>query len=113
MSKLIRHTQKRGTALFVALSLTGLTLISLVSFMGGPAQPVNPPAGSQKSAAQTQTQTAQPLTAADKAALRNSAVVATKLYEPLASQVFNLATQRAAAAENAPEPPAHAGPRIA
>ena len=36
MSKLIRHTQKRGTALFVALSLTSLTLLSLVSFVGGP-----------------------------------------------------------------------------
>ena len=36
MSKLIRHTQKRGTALFVALSLTALTLLSLVSFVGGP-----------------------------------------------------------------------------
>ena len=39
MSKLIRHTQKRGTALFVALSLTALTFLSLVSFVGGPAVP--------------------------------------------------------------------------
>ena len=29
MSKLIRHTQKRGTALFVALSLTALTFAKL------------------------------------------------------------------------------------
>ena len=38
MSKLIRHAQKRGTALFVALQLIGLILLSLVSFIGGPQQ---------------------------------------------------------------------------
>src|SRR6266404_5622094 len=49
--------------------------------------------------AQTETQTAvrEPLMAADKRALRDSAVFANKLYEPFASQVFNLATARAAA----------------
>jgi len=123
MSKLIRHAQKRGTVLFVALQLTALTLISLLSFIGGPQQSrdggtpagteVSAPAQDQTQAAQDQTQTdqaqtetAQPLTAADltaadKSALRKSAHFAKKLYEPLATQVFNLATTRAAAAENA------------
>jgi hypothetical protein len=51
MSKLIRHTQKRGTALFVALQLTALTFLSVVSFVGGPQQqPPDAPAGSQSSA---------------------------------------------------------------
>jgi len=119
MSKLIRHTQKRGTVLFVALQLTALTFLSLVSFIGGPQQSANKaPEGTEVSAPaqpqpapvaqpqtatdqaqtetdQAQTQTAQPLTAADKAALRKSAVPAKKLQEPLASQVFNLATSRA------------------
>src|SRR5437762_808871 len=122
MSKLIRHTKKRATALFAALLLTALTaLLSLVSFVGGPQQsrdggtPADtqvsgPVAGGASSAVasakeddagaqtdQAQTETAQPrtaadLTAADKAALRKSAVAAKQLYEPLASQVFNLAT---------------------
>ena len=41
MSKLIRRTidiKKRGTALIVALQLTFITLLSLVSFVGGPQQ---------------------------------------------------------------------------
>jgi hypothetical protein len=55
MSKLIRRTvasKKRGTALIVALQLTALTLLSLVSFVGGPQQqqPPDAPAGSQSSA---------------------------------------------------------------
>src|SRR5437016_3596201 len=107
MSKLIRHTQKRGTALFVALSLTALTaLLSLVSFVGGPqqsrdggtpsdAQVSGPVTGGASSAvasakeddagiASDQTEITQPftakdLTAADKAALRNSAHFANKL----------------------------------
>src|SRR5438876_8546907 len=112
MSKLIRHTQKRGTALFVALQLTALTVLSLVSFVGSPqSRDGGTPADSQVSAPvaggadagissdQDQTQTAQPLTAkdltaADKAALRKSAHPAKKLYEPLASQVFNLQRSR-------------------
>ncbi len=88
MSKLIRHTQKRGTALFVALSLTALTVLSLVSFVGSPqSRDGGTPAETQVSAPvaggglpavasakagdagissdQDQTQTAQPLTAAD------------------------------------------------
>src|SRR5437867_704119 len=116
MSKIIRRTvKKRGTALIVALQLTVLTLISLVSFVGGPKQSAKAPADSQvKSSSsassyssadqtaqaqtetdQTQTQTAQLLTATDKENLRASAVPAKKLYEPRASQVFNLATTRA------------------
>src|SRR5436309_7360541 len=99
MSKLIRHAQKRGTVLFVALQLTALTFLSLVSFIGGPqSRDGGTPAGTEVSAPaqdqtqsdqtqtqtdQAQTQTAQPLTAADKEALRASAVFAKKLYEPL------------------------------
>src|SRR6266536_5659896 len=100
MSKLIRHAQKRGTVLFVALQLTALTFLSLVSFIGGPQQPVKAPADSATSApaqAQTaadQSQTAQPLTAADKSALRASAHPAKKLYEPLNTQVFTLQRSR-------------------
>jgi hypothetical protein len=114
MSKLIRHTQKRGTALFVALSLTALTVLSLVSFVGSPqsrdggtpakTQVSAPVAGGASSAVasakeddagissdqdQTQTDqafTAKDLTTAEKSALRNSAHFAKKLYEPLASQ---------------------------
>jgi len=129
MSKLIRRAvKKRGTALIVALQLTALTVLSLISLVGGPQQSANQPsprgrgatasqdapADSQVSADQTgqtaqaqnqtdqaQTETAQPLTAADKSALRKSAVFATKLYEPRASQVFNLATARAESAQQA------------
>src|SRR5437867_11794126 len=101
MSKLIRYTvKKRGTALIVALQLTALTFLSLVSFISGPQQPVKAPADTQVSApqvqtqtqadqaqtqtAQDQTQTAQPFTAADltaaeKAALRKSAHFGKKL----------------------------------
>src|SRR5881409_2353444 len=116
MARIIRRTvKKRGAALIVALQLTVLTLISLVSFVGGPKQSAKAPADSQvKSSSsassyssadqtaqaqtetdQTQTQTAQLLTATDKENLRASAVPAKKLYEPRASQVFNLATTRA------------------
>src|SRR5947207_10127850 len=113
MSKLIRHTQKRGAALFVVLQLTALTFLSLVSFIGGPqsrdggtpaetqvSAPVAGGADAGISSDQAQTETAPPLTvadltAADKSALRSSAVPAKKLYEPLASQIFNLPTTRA------------------
>src|SRR6185503_16107982 len=97
MSKLIRHTQKRGTALFLAMQLTGLILLSLLTFIGGPQQSPKAPAETQVSApaqAQTdadqtdraQTETAQPLiaadlTAAEKSTLRKSAHFAKKLYE--------------------------------
>ena len=51
MSKLIRRTigiKKRGTALIVALQLTFITLLSLVSFVGGSTQQsAKAPVGSQ------------------------------------------------------------------
>src|SRR5437867_2036638 len=105
MSKLIRRTAgtRKGAALIVALQLTALTLISLLSFIGGPQQSANKaPAGTEVSAPaqdqtqaaqdqtqtdQAQTQTVQPLTAkdltpAEKSALRKSAHFGKKLYEP-------------------------------
>jgi hypothetical protein len=94
MSKLIRHTQKRGTALFVALQLTALTFLSLVSFIGGPQQPAKAPAGSQVSAPQTQTAQA-PTATVTREALRSSAVYANKVYGARATQIFNLAITRA------------------
>ena len=120
MSKLVRHVQKRGTALFLALQLTGLILLSLLSFFGGPQSAKKAPAGTQVSApAQAQTApaqgqqatsntdplqqpaqtadqafTAKDLTAAEKSALRKTAHFAKKLYEPLNTQVFNLQRSR-------------------
>jgi len=90
MSKIIRRTvKKRGAALIVALQITALTFLSLVSFVSGPQQSAPPqdgfavannaPADSQVSADQTQTQTAQAPTAAVKDNLRASAVFAQKL----------------------------------
>src|SRR5216117_2299728 len=105
MSKLIRHAQKRGTALFLAMQLTGLIVLSLLSFIGGPqSRDGGTPADSQANVAQAQTQTAQASPTISRSALRFSAMPAVKLYEPLASQVFNLATQRAAAAQNTQGP---------
>ena len=54
MAKIIRRTvKKRGSALIVALQLTALTLLSLVSFVGGPQQSANKaPADTQVSAPQ-------------------------------------------------------------
>ena len=96
----------------MALTLTGLTLLSLVSFVGSPqSRDGGTPAETQVSAPVAggadadvrpgpdtdrpdQTQTAQALTAADKDALRRSAHFANKLYEPRASQVFNLQRSR-------------------
>src|SRR5438552_12978403 len=103
MSKLIRHTQKRGAALFVVLQLTALTFLSLVSFVGSPqsrdggtpaqtqvSAPVAGGADAGISSDQAQTQTAQTTTAPMSSdILRSKAVMAKKLYEPLASQVFN------------------------
>src|SRR5262245_5191073 len=101
MSKLIRHAQKRGSALFVRRQLTVVILLSSLSVIGGP-QPRNggTPAETQVSApvaggADAGTQAAPDLTGATKAALRKSAHFAKKLYEPRASQVFDLATSRA------------------
>src|SRR6058998_980802 len=116
MSKLIRRTVRKGggAALLIALQILTLTLVGLLMPWGNGPQPVKAPADTQVSAPlvqttqtdQAQTETAQPTTAADltaaqREALRASAHPAKKLYEPLASQVFNLATTRAAAAENA------------
>src|SRR5438067_3818416 len=99
MSKLIRRTvaMKKGAALLVALQIITLTFLSLVSFTSGPQQP----ADLQMSAAQAET--VKPQTASvqrDRGQLRASAVPATKLYEPLATQVFDLATARAAEVQN-------------
>src|SRR6476646_5325401 len=102
MSKLIRRSiQKRGTALIVALQLTFVTLLSLVSFMGGPQQSAPPKngvamannapasaqvsAGQQASSASAGAQSAQPLSADDTADLRASAVYANKVHGARAS----------------------------
>src|SRR5207248_7769477 len=109
MSKLIRRTvKKRGAALIVALQLTALTFLSLVSFIGGPHQSAKAPADSQVSApAQTQTAAAAqdqaqavqaPMTSASRDVVRASAVYANKVYGARATQIFNLATSRAQSA---------------
>src|SRR5438067_3722421 len=121
MARIIRRVvanKKRGAALIAALQIITLILIGFFSFIGGPQQSPKAPAETQVTGPaqdqtqatedqtdQAQTETAQPitakdLTAADKSALRKSAHFAKKLYEPLNSQVFNLATQRAAQAHN-------------
>ena len=106
MSKLIRHTQKRGTALFVALQLTALIVLSLICFVDSPRQSPNKDVALASSQSQISkdadaTQTAQTSTAPmSRDALRRSAHFATKLYEPLNTQVFTLATSRAAQAHN-------------
>src|SRR5439155_23935176 len=109
MSKLIRRTARKGggAALIAALQGIALILIGFFSFIGGPQQSPKAPAETQvtgpiASGAAAGSQTAQPftakhLTAAEKAALRQTAHFGKKLYEPLASQVFNLATTNAAA----------------
>ena len=88
MSKLIRHAQKRGTALFLATGLIGLILLSLFSFIGGPQQSrarrdSGRDTGERAGPAArrpTATDAQQPpsatarLTAAEKGALRKSAV---------------------------------------
>jgi len=102
MSKLVRRKKEIGAALAVALQLTTLALIGVIAqFTAGPQQPANAPAASQTTAApRAQTQTGQASSATDLSARRASAVRATKLYEPRASQVFNLATSRAESAES-------------
>src|SRR6266496_420008 len=60
MSKLIRRTAgtRKGAALIVALQLTALTFLSLISFIGGPqSRDGGTPADTQVSAPQVQTQT--------------------------------------------------------
>src|SRR5436190_5315259 len=106
MARIIRRVvgnKKRGAALIAALQIISLMLIGFLTFIGGPQRSpkapaetqVSAPAQAQTQAAQNQTEqgqieTAQPLTAAEKAALRQSAHLAKKLYEPLNTQVFNL-----------------------
>src|SRR6266516_534459 len=93
MSRIIRRTagmkKEVGAALIVALQMITLTLISLISFVGGPQQSAKAPADSQMSAASQ----AQPVSAPPAGAIR-----ATKLYEPRATQIFELATTRAESA---------------
>src|SRR2546426_393665 len=100
MSKLIRRKKEIGAALILALQLTTLTVIGLMApFASGPQQSANAQADAQMSAPQTETQTAQgPTATVTRDALRASAVFATKLYEPLASEIFNLAASRAESA---------------
>src|SRR6266550_2611310 len=117
MSKIIRRTvKKRGTALIVALQLTALTFLSLVSFISGPQQAAKAPADTQVSApaqtqtaaaAQDQTQAVQaPMRSASHDALRASAVYANKAYGARGTQIFNLATSRAESARQAAQHPA-------
>ena len=101
MSKLIRRKKEIGAALAVALQLTTLTFIGAIGhFIAGPQQSTKAPADSQMSAA-PQAAPAQAAPATDRSDLRASAVYANKVSGPRAAQVFNLATSRAAAAENA------------
>src|SRR5438046_1873720 len=98
MSKIIRRAAGmkkgiRGAALIAALQITTLTLIGLMApFASGPQQSVPAPADSQMSAASQ----AQPVSAPPAGAIR-----AKKLYDPQATEVFNLATSRAEAAQQA------------
>jgi len=113
MSKLIRRKKEIGAALAVALQLTTLTLIGVIGhFVAGTQQSTNAPTASQTTAApQAKTQTPQSGPAIDLSARRASAVRAVKLYEPRATQVFNLATNRAEAAEAAREAAQRSGQR--
>jgi hypothetical protein len=97
MSKLIRRTKKNfGAALLIALQMITLTLAGLLMpLAGGPQQSANAPADSQITADQTQTQTSQTQPVGALSAPPAGAIPATKLYEPRATEVFNLATSRA------------------
>ena len=100
MSKLVRRKKEIGAAMIVALQLLTVTLVGLMlPIAGGPQQSANAPADSQITADQTQTENVQAPTMTDLSARRASAVPATKLYEPRASQIFNLATSRAESAQ--------------
>ena len=91
----------------VALQLTTLGLIGLMlPVAGGPQQPAKAPADSQMSAA-PQAAPVQARPVSDLSARRASAVRATKLYEPRASQIFNLATSRAESAESSRQAAQH------
>src|ERR1041384_1929723 len=112
MPKLIRRAVKkgRGAALIAALQIITLILIGFLSLFGGSRQSVHkapaetqvtgPVAAIASGHAQTETaqlRTAKDLTAAEKAALRQSAHFGKKVYEPLASEIYNLVTTNAAA----------------
>src|SRR5437867_3369717 len=105
MARIIRRVvanKKRGAALIAALQIITLILIGFFSFFGGSQQSPKAPAETQvtgpvASGAAAGNQTARPQTAAEKAALRKSAHFGKKLYEPLASEIYNLATTNAAA----------------
>ena len=119
MPKILRRTVKKDSAaLLVALQLISLTVLSMVSFIGGPQQrPAKAPAETQVSAPVADTQpvaggvdagsqagqvfTANDLTTDEKAALRNTAHFGKKLQEPLNTQVFNVVIARADAAAQA------------
>src|SRR5947207_11809508 len=101
MSKIVRRTagmkKEVGAALIVALQITTLTLVGLMApFAGGPQQSAKAPAGSEMSSRQTQT--GQAPTASVPSQPRASTVAATKLYEPRATQILNLAASRAESA---------------
>src|ERR1041385_2990934 len=106
MKKIIRRavgTKKGGAALLAAMQIISLILISLLLPFGGPHQQsatVGTSEGADQAQTGTQTTARQPLTATDKRALRDSAVFANKLYEPVATQVLNLAATRAAEVQN-------------
>src|ERR1041385_7446611 len=113
MPKLLRRTVRKGggAALLIALQLITLTLLSLIGPMASGPKQANAPADSQQAsvvqdqaqqapgtdALQQQPFTATDLTAAEKAALRQSAHFGKKVYEPLASEIYNLVTTNAAA----------------
>src|ERR1041385_3782270 len=113
MPKLLRRTVRKGggAALLIALQLITLTLLSLIGPMASGPKQANAPADSQQAsvvqdqgqqapgtdALQQQRFTATDLTAAEKAALRQSAHFGKKVYEPLASEIYNLVTTNAAA----------------
>src|SRR5256886_7983225 len=107
MRKIIRRTagmkKEIGAALVVALQLITLTLIGLMApFATGPQHSADSAGASQVSA--TDAQTAQPPTATGQSDRRASAIAATKLSGLDATEVFNLATTRAASASQSELP---------
>src|SRR6266545_1312153 len=101
MSKLIRRTAGKkqvGAALIVALQLMTVTLIGLMLPFGNGPQPVKALADSQMSAPSQAQSPVGALRAPPAGAIR-----AVKLYEPRATQVFNMATSRAESARQSAE----------
>ncbi|HTL78588.1 MAG TPA: hypothetical protein VL136_04200, partial [Candidatus Babeliales bacterium] len=102
MSKLVRRKKEIGAALAVALQLITLGLIGLIlPVANGPHQSANAPADSQIATGQIQNQNVHALTGMDRSAWRASAVYANKVSGVRATQIFNLASSRAAAAAQA------------